>query len=180
MIKIEFGTKGGFAGLDRLLKLTGDMLNTDELQQLNNLIEKADFFNLSENFPRSGVADDFEFKLTIETENKKHTVKVDGQSVPSTLEPLILFLRKKEGLSVERDETMSDSKEVIITVIGTLTDEGVECQAMRSKDDNKLFTLVGNLEGFKNGDQVQVIGRTGGVSFCMQGTTIGIDKITKV
>ena len=67
-----------------------------------------------------------------------------------------------------------------ITVIGILTDEGVECQAMRSKDDNKLFTLIGNLEGFKNGDQVQVIGKIAEVSFCMQGTTIAVDKITKV
>ena len=67
-----------------------------------------------------------------------------------------------------------------ITVIGTLTEEGVECQAMRSLDDNKLYTLTGNLQGFKNGDKVEVTGKIAEVSICMQGTTITVDKITKV
>ena len=67
-----------------------------------------------------------------------------------------------------------------ITVIGTLTGEGVECQAMRSLDDNKLYTLTGNSQGFKNGDKVEVTGKVVEVSFCMQGTTIAVDKITKV
>ena len=67
-----------------------------------------------------------------------------------------------------------------ITVIGTLTEEGVECQAMRSLDDNKLYTLTGNLQGFKNGDKVEVTGKVVEVSICMQGTTIAVDKITKV
>lgn len=67
-----------------------------------------------------------------------------------------------------------------ITVIGTLTEEGVECQAMRSLDDNKLYTLTGNLQGFKNGDKVEVTGKVAEVSICMQGITIAVDKITKV
>jgi len=67
-----------------------------------------------------------------------------------------------------------------ITVRGILTNEGVECQAMRSLDDNKLYTLTGNLQGFKTGDKVEVTGKVDEVSICMQGTTIAVDKITKV
>jgi len=65
-----------------------------------------------------------------------------------------------------------------ICVKGTLTDEGVECQAFRSTD-GELYTLIGNLHGFKNGDQAVVCGTIAEVSFCMQGTTISMSWIGK-
>ncbi|MFL6258233.1 MAG: hypothetical protein ACJ76Y_00865 [Thermoanaerobaculia bacterium] len=69
-----------------------------------------------------------------------------------------------------------------VTVIGTLTDEGVECQAMREDKTNKLCTLIprDKLSGFKNGDHVKVEGTIAEVSFCQQGTTINISSISKV
>jgi uncharacterized protein DUF5818 len=65
-----------------------------------------------------------------------------------------------------------------ICVKGTLTDEGVECQAFRSTD-GELYTLVGDLNGFQNGDEVVVCGAIAGISFCMQGTTINVSWIGK-
>jgi hypothetical protein len=65
-----------------------------------------------------------------------------------------------------------------ICLKGKLTDEGVECQAFRSIS-GELFTLVGNLNGFHNGDEVVVCGTIAGVSFCMQGTTINVSWIGK-
>lgn len=65
-----------------------------------------------------------------------------------------------------------------ICVKGKLTDEGVECQALRSID-GELFTLVGDLNGFKNGDEVVVCGTIAEISFCMQGTTIIVSWIGK-
>ncbi|MFQ5927230.1 MAG: DUF5818 domain-containing protein, partial [Terriglobia bacterium] len=44
-----------------------------------------------------------------------------------------------------------------VTVQGKLTTEGVECQALRSRD-GVLYTLVGDLKGFKVGDEVSVTG----------------------
>jgi len=69
-----------------------------------------------------------------------------------------------------------------ITVVGKLTDEGIECQAMRQDKTKKLFTLVpkAKLKGFKNGDHVRVVGIVPGISFCQQGTTISIKTITRV
>jgi hypothetical protein len=61
---------------------------------------------------------------------------------------------------------------------GVLTDEGVECQAFRS-EDNELFTLIGNLEGYGVGDQVVVCGTIAEISPCMQGTTLVISYIGK-
>ena len=65
-----------------------------------------------------------------------------------------------------------------ICVKGKLTDEGIECQALRSID-GELFTLVGDLNGFKNGDEVVVCGTIAEISFCMQGTTIIVSWIGK-
>ena len=66
-----------------------------------------------------------------------------------------------------------------ITVIGKLTAEGVECQAMRQDRTRKLFTLVprSKLKGYKNGDHVKVVGSIVAISFCQQGTTISIKTI---
>ena len=54
---------------------------------------------------------------------------------------------------------------------GELTDEGVECQAFRS-EEGELFTLIGDLAGYKNGDKVVVCGTIAEISFCQQGTTL--------
>ena len=61
---------------------------------------------------------------------------------------------------------------------GVLTDEGVECQAFRS-EDGELFTLLGDLGGFSDGDKVVVCGTIADISFCMQGTTLVVSYIGK-
>lgn len=65
-----------------------------------------------------------------------------------------------------------------VCVRGVLTDEGVECQAMRA-ESGELYTLVGDLTGVKNGDHVYVSGAIAEISFCMQGVTIAVDWISK-
>jgi hypothetical protein len=65
-----------------------------------------------------------------------------------------------------------------MTVLGTLTSEGVECQAMREDKTNLLYTLTGNLGAFKAGDPVTVTGRIAEMSKCMQGKTIVVKTIT--
>lgn len=64
----------------------------------------------------------------------------------------------------------------MINVRGTLTDEGVECQALRG-DDGELYTLTGDLSGFETGDRVRVRGTVAEVSICQQGTTIEVQSI---
>ncbi|HWM91335.1 MAG TPA: DUF5818 domain-containing protein [Thermoanaerobaculia bacterium] len=63
-----------------------------------------------------------------------------------------------------------------VHVRGTLTGEGVECQALRGSD-GKLYTLSGDLGGFKAGDKVRVQGQVAEISTCQQGTTITVAKI---
>lgn len=65
-----------------------------------------------------------------------------------------------------------------VVVVGVLTDEGVECQAMRA-DDGTLYTLTGKLKNFKTGDRVEVVGAIAEFSICQQGTTIEVHRIKK-
>ncbi|MCP4385421.1 MAG: hypothetical protein GY798_29080 [Hyphomicrobiales bacterium] len=66
----------------------------------------------------------------------------------------------------------------LVTVIGTLSNEGVTCPALRG-DDGELYTLATrDLGSFAAGDRVKVTGTVAEVSICMQGTTVAITAIT--
>lgn len=67
-----------------------------------------------------------------------------------------------------------------VNVTGVLTDEGVECPALRG-DDGQLYTLNrGATEGFNVGDRVRVVGKVAEISFCGQGTTLDVLSIKAV
>lgn len=66
-----------------------------------------------------------------------------------------------------------------LIITGRLTDEGVECQALRS-DDGQLYTLVGDLGGLKADARVRASGQRLEISYCQQGTTIRVSNITPV
>jgi hypothetical protein len=66
----------------------------------------------------------------------------------------------------------------VLRIEGRLTDEGVECPALRDLQD-KLYTLTGDLGGFGPGDEVWIEARPVEMSFCMQGTTVAVLRIGK-
>jgi len=84
-----------------------------------------------------------------------------------------LYLR---AFKVEEGNSGGGDSGKALTVKGRLTDEGVECPAMRG-DDGKLYTLLGDLKGHRPGDTVCVRGRVAEISFCMQGTTLAVEQI---
>ena len=64
-------------------------------------------------------------------------------------------------------------------VSGVMTDEGVECQAMRGRD-GQLYTLIGELEGYGAGEAVEVRGTEPEVDLCLQGITIEVEEIRRL
>jgi hypothetical protein len=62
-----------------------------------------------------------------------------------------------------------------LEIEGRLTDESWECATMRDRN-GRLFSLIGDLEGFDPGDRVEVAGRLVSGSGC-PGTTIRVDDI---
>jgi hypothetical protein len=64
----------------------------------------------------------------------------------------------------------------VVRVEGRLTDEGVECPALRTADD-RLYTLAGSIGEFRVGDRVVVHGTLPDASICMQGITVTVQRI---
>ena len=68
-----------------------------------------------------------------------------------------------------------DTKGMVIS--GVVTNEGVECPAVRG-EDGKLYTIVGaDREKLKPGVRVKITGEPVQMSTCMQGTTIEATRI---
>ena len=65
-----------------------------------------------------------------------------------------------------------------VRVEGRLTGEGVECQALRA-EDGTLYTLVGDLGDFAPGDEVRITATRADFSFCMQGETLHVHRISR-
>jgi hypothetical protein len=63
-----------------------------------------------------------------------------------------------------------------VTVKGNITDEGVECLALRDSADT-LYTLAGATGEYGPGDEVCVKGEINEYSYCMQGLTIVVEWI---
>jgi hypothetical protein len=65
-----------------------------------------------------------------------------------------------------------------VTIVGRLTSEGVECQALRG-DDGQLYTLLGgDLGNLPVETRVSVLGERLEFSSCQQGITIRVRSIT--
>jgi len=93
-------------------------------------------------------------------------------SIP-TLATSVLFTIAFTPGAIKVEAAVSDTK-----VSGILISEGVECPAMRG-NDGKLYTLVGDLRGFKAGDTILVKGEFLRKSNCMQGQAIRLKLILR-
>ena len=67
---------------------------------------------------------------------------------------------------------------VMITVSGVVTDEGVECRAMRG-DDGLLYTFVDLPAEIATGDRIEVRGAEMADSTCQQGVTLRTVRVAR-
>jgi LysM repeat protein len=65
-----------------------------------------------------------------------------------------------------------------LTIEGRITDEGVTCPALRD-DEGTLFTLAGVQEVPAEGTRVRITGTLPEMSVCMQGITIGVERMER-
>jgi hypothetical protein len=93
-MRVTFETIGGFGGLTTTKAIDSEKLPAEQANRLRQLVDTSDFFNLSATIVYSGPARDFfQYKLTVESEGKKHTIAVDEPAAPPELKPLIQLLR---------------------------------------------------------------------------------------
>jgi hypothetical protein len=94
-MNVTFERSGGFAGLITTKTIETDKLPSADAQTLQRLIQSADFFKLPSTIDGSGQPDRFQYQITVEDNNRHHSVEVGETSVPGTLRPLIDWLMDK-------------------------------------------------------------------------------------
>jgi hypothetical protein len=99
-LRIEFKMEGGFAhfpGLSKPVVIDTDQLSQEESAELEQLVQKARFFDLpgKVNLPRKGAADYYQYTITIQMGGEHHTIKLVDPIEDTNLNELIHFLRMK-------------------------------------------------------------------------------------
>jgi hypothetical protein len=100
-MRIYYEQSGGFAGIDVNTVVDTDSLPADEVNKIQDLVNKANFFSLnSVSSPPEMGADYFHYKITVEMDDDKngqkktHTLEI-YDPVSAQLKPLIKYLRNK-------------------------------------------------------------------------------------
>ncbi len=89
-MRIDFERTGGFAGIRLAAAIDTTVLPADQATALHKQIEDARFFDLPARVPAPpNVADQFNYRVTIETDRRRHTVEVGDVSAPPALQPLL-------------------------------------------------------------------------------------------
>lgn len=94
-MRIVFEQSGGFMG--RTVNLTLDLseLPPDQASALRVLLQDAHFLDLDQDLAPRPMRDSFSYRITVETENAEHTIRVNDANAPSNLRPLIQELSKR-------------------------------------------------------------------------------------
>lgn len=95
-MKIYFERSGGITGSHITLTLDTKLLPPEEVRKIQNILDNSNFFYLpSKDQPPKQGADLYQYNITVETEQCKHSVEISRFPIPSELRPLIEYLSSK-------------------------------------------------------------------------------------
>jgi hypothetical protein len=94
-VRVKVKREGGFTGVPLSGEFDSESLSQGEAQTLRGLIDSADFFNLPASVAGgTRGADRFQYVVTIETEDKQHTVRTTDTAGSEALHDLVDHLMK--------------------------------------------------------------------------------------
>lgn len=89
-MRIYYERSGGFAGLRQEITLDSQSIDAEEAGELQKLVEQAGFFDLPARITAPGTgADQFQYRITVESGPRRHTVEAGEASIPAALQPLL-------------------------------------------------------------------------------------------
>ncbi len=95
-MRISLERSGGFAGIRLTTTVDTDSLADDEARTLQQLVESSDFFHLPATLmPQKPQPDRFQYTLTVETDDKSHTVTAAETALPAKARPLFEWLAQR-------------------------------------------------------------------------------------
>jgi hypothetical protein len=92
-MEVQFERSGGFVGIVQRCSVSLDSLPEEEQSKLAELISNAHFFDQPSVMRTQGGADQFQYKISINSGQQTHEVQVDQGAVPAELQPLIAWLQ---------------------------------------------------------------------------------------
>jgi hypothetical protein len=93
-MQINFERSGGFAGITQKYNVSEDNLSEEDRRKLADLVTSARFFDQPAEIRRTTPgADQFQYKIAVDSGDRTHEVQVDEGAVPAELKPLIGWLQ---------------------------------------------------------------------------------------
>jgi hypothetical protein len=93
-MRVVLERSGGFAGITQTKSVSTDQMPAQEAQTVSDLVGAAGFFDLPPVIRSTEPGTDrFQYKITVESENRAHTVQVDEAAVPLRLQPVLNWLK---------------------------------------------------------------------------------------
>ncbi len=92
---IKFERSGGFMGRNTSLTLDVGELPSNQAEKIRHLLEDANFVMLKEELVSHPMPDEFNYTITVETDDLHHTVHTSDSSAPDSLRPLIHELTER-------------------------------------------------------------------------------------
>ena len=89
MTHITFDRSGGVTANDIHLDLEVESLAETDAQNVRRLIDESGFFDLPEDLAGNASRDEFHYTVSIQAEDRSHTVHVSDSTMPNSLRPLI-------------------------------------------------------------------------------------------
>lgn len=104
-MRIDFECSGGFANLQLTCHVDTDDLPEERARELLELVETSGVLHLQEKDVAStspGPPDVFHYRLSLSEGGKRKSLSFNDVTAPSTLQPLLTFLRER-GLDQRRE-----------------------------------------------------------------------------
>lgn len=94
VMKIHFERSGGFAGMTMNVDIDAHALSDTEREALMSHLSNAEFFALPSAIadPSTTGADRYNYRITVESNERTHTVECTDGSAPASLMPLLDWL----------------------------------------------------------------------------------------
>jgi hypothetical protein len=89
MRQIRFERSGGLLGRPAALTLDLESLPAKQARKLARLLDESDFFSLPPKTPGRPSPDEYHYKISVEIEERSHSVEISDTTAPERLRPLL-------------------------------------------------------------------------------------------
>lgn len=89
MRQIKFERSGGLLGRPAILTLDLEGLPADQARRLADLLDESGFFQLPPKSPGRPSPDEYHYRISVDFEERSHTVEISDTTAPEKLRPLL-------------------------------------------------------------------------------------------